>query len=169
MYERDAQADCLHDAHPYALVADDIILPGHAAEAFGNPAGQAVRAFCFQLQMELAVDFFEGDIGVHQPGVEAHGLKYGARFGEFVVDVAGDFFEDVAAGDEAGDAAVFVHHDGDMNFILLEAHEEAVERHAFGHINRRQGGGGQRMGGVEQKTADIQEAGDFVELAVVED
>jgi hypothetical protein len=145
--EGDAQADGLHDADADALGLDDVVLLGHAAEVFGDPAGEAVGGLGLQVEAELAVDFLEGDVGVDEPGIGAGGLEDGAGLGELVVDVAGDLLEDVAAGDDAGDAAIFVDDDGDADLVLLEAGEQAVEGHAFGDEDGGEGGGGEEWAG----------------------
>ncbi len=121
-----------------------------------------------EIEAQLAVDFLEGDVGVHEPGVGARGLEDGPGLRQLVVDVAGDFLEDVAAGDDAGGPAVFVDDDGDADLVLLEAHEQAVEVDALGHEDGRDRRGGDGVGGIEQELADVEEADDVVELVAVE-
>jgi len=137
MPAKKAKPDSLHDTDADALGLHHIILFGDLAEIFRDPSGQPVGGFGLQVKAELAVDFLEGNVGVDQPCIGARGLEDGARFGEFVVDVPCDFFENVAAGHDARHTAVFIHHDGQPDLVLLETREQAIEGNALRNKDRR--------------------------------
>ncbi len=81
MGDEDAEFDGLHDADADALGFDGVAGFGDFAEVFGNPAGKAVGGVGFEGEGEFAVEFFEGDGGVDEPGVGGDGLEDGAGAG----------------------------------------------------------------------------------------
>ena len=54
-----------------------------------------------------------------------------------VLDLADDLLEEVLDRDQPGGAAVLVEHDRDVDLAPLELVQEVVDRHRFGHEDRR--------------------------------
>lgn len=175
---------------PDALAVDGFDGEGIAAEAdllsaFGEGAGE------FQQESGQGVGFaFGGFEGLLLAVVEVHGavevlerdvafeeevggvfLRIGRFFlVEFVRDVAHDLFEDVVHGEDARGAAVFVHHDGHVVFLLLEVHQDVVDLAVLGNEQRsaqERLPGEVRLAQVPQQVLDVEDADDVVRVLVV--
>ena len=107
------------------------------------------------------------------PGIlrQGHNIRHGLVVG-FIVDVADDFLQQVLHGHDAAHAAVLIHHNGHVDFLLLHVAEQRVRLHGFRHkvglADQLAQGAGLVGLGVEQKAAGAQHADDIVHILVID-
>ena len=91
---------------------------------------------------------------------------------ELVVDVAHDLLQQVLHGDQAGGAAVLIHHDGQVDLLALHIPEKHVGSHRFrdevGRAQQLPQGLGLGQLGVEQVVPGVQNAHNVIRILVVD-
>jgi len=91
-----------------------------------HKAAQGIKTFLGQVDVDFIIEVFYIDTGITEPGRSTQGDDVFTFVIEFVLDVTDYLFDDVFHADDAGDSAVFVYGNGNMDVAALEFPEEGV-------------------------------------------
>ena len=150
---------------------------GHMAHFMRDQAAYGVEMLVGVAGREQAVEGFVDalDAGVTTDAVGLVGQAEDVAFVvvdvEFVLDLADDFFQHVFNGDQAGDSAELVDHDGLVVAVATELAQQVVELLALGHEDGRaqQGADVQRRRALElEQVFGKQNADDVLALLAVD-
>ena len=108
---------------------------GQVAELFNHQPADGVHFFVAVVRAEEFVHIFDFGNGVDAPAVGGNGedIVRAVVFVEFVFDVAQNLLDYILQRYQAADAAVFVHHHGQVVVHIAKLFKQHVQRLALGH------------------------------------
>src|SRR6056297_2995508 len=159
------------DGEAYAVGLALVALLGDPLQQVQQEAGQGVDMLLGQGQAEAAVNVAQGRAAVDHEHARLEGPDQGVLEIVFVLDLADDLLDDVLEGDDALDAAVFVHDNREVDLLAAEGLQQRFHRLGFRHeIGRPRDvahGEGLRLADETQNFLDMNNADDLVEVAVI--
>ena len=105
---------------------------GDVLQVFQNQAIEGLGSIGGQFPVQAAVDFAQGGGAIDDIAVVVLGVDVRTAGGQVGGEFADDLFENVFQGHQAEHIAVFIHHDADTAFGILEVDKLLVQGGALG-------------------------------------
>ena len=112
---------------------------GHASFLRDHKAGNGAEVVICDLHRKefLNLTDFNAAEDLVSAVINRHDFFHFLAADVFIFDLADDFLEDVFHRDQAGDAAVFIDHNGHINMRLLHFAQQLIDRLGFRHCIER--------------------------------